>query len=989
MHKPFVQLLLVTTLLTVPLEARQKPPAPSPAEAEAVFLSGIRQLTFEGKRAGEGYFSPDGRALVFQSEREPGNPFYQIYHLDLESGDTQRVSPGIGKTTCSFFRPGADEILFGSTHHDPSAMRQQQEELNFRATGQQRRYSWDYDEAMDIFTARRDGSNVRQLTRERGYDAEAAYSPDGRLIVFSSNRHAYAAPLGAEDQKRLDVDKSYFCELYRMNADGTDVRRLTQTPGYDGGPFFSPDGQRIIWRRFDEHGVVANVFSMRIDGSDVRQLTDFGSMSWAPYLHPSGEYFIFTANKLGFANFELFIADALGTREPVRITHTQGFDGLPVFSPDGRSLCWTANRTPDQKSQLFMAGWNHEAARAALEKAPGRLASGSSPSAGPSATSPQPATTPPAASKPREIQVASIRRDVETLASDAFGGRMTGSDGARKAAAYLEQELKAAGLQPLGDGFRHPFSFTAGVNVLTNECRITVQTTNGAPTGFVPEQDFRPLSFTANGSFEGEVVFAGYGLSIADGSVKGYNSYDGLDVSNKVVLVFRYVPEDVTPQRRQQLNVHAGLRYKAMLARQRGARAILVVTGPNSPNAGQLAPLTFDTSLSGSGIIAASISTNVAQAILAAAGRDLRALQSGLDSENPHAPGGFVIPGVRVSVSSAVRQRREDDANVVAVLPPSPNSSSPPEYVLIGAHYDHLGNGDKSSLERSSEAGQIHNGADDNASGCALTLELARQLAEERRTRPDSFRRGVVFAFWSGEEIGLIGSSRFAEAPPLPLTNVIAYLNFDMVGRLRDNKLDLQGVGSSSVWRKLIEKRNVAAGFQPNLLDDPYVPSDATAFYPKGIPVLHFFTGSHEDYHRPTDDADRIDCDGIARIARFARGITADLLAAPARPDYLTVARTDSGRGNRETLRAYLGTIPDYTQEVEGVKLSGVRGGAPAEKAGLKGGDVIVEFGGQPIKNVYDYTYALDAVKVGKPVDIVVLRDGSRVKVTVTPEARK
>ncbi|MBI3879807.1 MAG: PD40 domain-containing protein [Verrucomicrobia bacterium] len=346
--------------------------ADAATNGEAQFLSQIRQLTLDGKRAGEGYFSPDGKALIFQSERDADNPFYQIFLLDLETGDTHRVSPGIGKTTCSFIRPRSDEVLFASTHLDPDARKKQKEELDFRASGQQRRYSWDYDETMDIFSAHRDGSHLKQLTHERGYDAEASYSPDGKLIVFSSNRHAYADKLTNEERKRFDVDKSYFCEIYLMNADGSKVRRLTRTPGYDGGPFFSPDGKRIIWRRFDESGIIANVFTMKLDGSDVRQLTDFGCMSWAPYFHPTGKYFIFTANKLVFANFELFIADGDGTREPVRVTFTDGFDGLPVFSPDGHQLVWTANRTSDQKSQLFRAKWNHDAALKALAEAPPR-----------------------------------------------------------------------------------------------------------------------------------------------------------------------------------------------------------------------------------------------------------------------------------------------------------------------------------------------------------------------------------------------------------------------------------------------------------------------------------------------------------------------------------------------------------------------------------------------------------------------------------------
>jgi len=212
-------------------------------------------------------------------------------------------------------------------------------------------------------------------------------------------------------------------------------------------------------------------------------------------------------------------------------------------------------------------------------------------------------------------------------------------------------------------------------------------------------------------------------------------------------------------------------------------------------------------------------------------------------------------------------------------------------------------------------------------------------------------------------------------------------LNFDMVGRLHDNKLTLQGIGSSPAWTKLIEKRNVAAGFDLTLQDDPYLPTDTTALYPKGIPVLAFFTGSHDDYHRPTDKADTLNYPGLQRIAQFARGLVLELEQAP-RPAYAQVAARDAG-GGRETLRAYLGTIPDYATEVQGVKLSGVRAGGPADKAGLKGGDIIVEFGGTKVANIYDYTYALDAVKIGQPVTIIVLRNGERVSVSVTPEARK
>ena len=290
----------------------QMPSAPPPQYKESDFLTRVRRLTVEGKRAGEGYWSPDGKRIVFQSEREPGNPFYQIYTLDLSTGETARVSPGIGKTTCPFFRPGSDEILFASTHADPKSKQLQDEELAFRASGKERRYSWDYDPEMDIYAYSEKTGALKRLTTARGYDAEGSYSPDGQWIVFSSMRNAYNRTLSAEEQKLLEVNPSYFAEIYIMRADGSGQKRLTHAAGYDGGPFFTPDGSRIVWRRFDEQGLIADVWTMKPDGSDQKQITDFGSMSWAPYMHPSGEYILFASNKLGFENFELFMVDSAG-----------------------------------------------------------------------------------------------------------------------------------------------------------------------------------------------------------------------------------------------------------------------------------------------------------------------------------------------------------------------------------------------------------------------------------------------------------------------------------------------------------------------------------------------------------------------------------------------------------------------------------------------------------------------------------------------------
>ena len=275
--------------------------------------------------------------------------------LDLASGDTKRISNGIGKTTCAFFRPGTDEIEFASTHADPKSKQYQDEELAFRASGKERRYSWDYDPEMDIYSYNEKTGAMKRLTTAKGYDAEGSYSPDGKWIVFSSMRSGYDHALTDKEKKSLEENPSNFAEIYIMNADGSGQKRLTNVFGYDGGPFFTQDGKKIVWRRFDEQGLIADVWTMNPDGSDQKQITTFGSMSWAPYMHPSGEYFIFASNKLGFENFELFMVDAAGTKEPVRVTYTPGFDGLPVPSPDGKTLAWTSSRAGGSGGQLFLA----------------------------------------------------------------------------------------------------------------------------------------------------------------------------------------------------------------------------------------------------------------------------------------------------------------------------------------------------------------------------------------------------------------------------------------------------------------------------------------------------------------------------------------------------------------------------------------------------------------------------------------------------------
>jgi Zn-dependent M28 family amino/carboxypeptidase len=574
------------------------------------------------------------------------------------------------------------------------------------------------------------------------------------------------------------------------------------------------------------------------------------------------------------------------------------------------------------------------------------------------------------------------RAHVQTLASEKFEGRMAGSAGERLAADYIARELKRIGARPLPgatDMFQ-AFEFTAG----TRDAGSTISVdTNGKKVGFAAPQ-VQALSFSDTGEVSGPVVFAGYGLVVPESQNFGYDSYVGLDVKDKVVVVLRYFPEDTDLKTRAILARYSDLRYKAMAARQRGARALLVVTGPRSPNAGATVPMTFDTALAGSGIVAASISGEAARAIFAAApDRTLEDVQKSLDTGNPHATG-FAIPNVTVTVTAAVERQKQTARNVVAYLPASgPTTGVEEPWIALGAHYDHLGRGASgNSLAGKDEAGRIHHGADDNASGTAAVLAIAEAMAKEPR------RRNILLAFWSAEEIGLIGSNAFVNNPPVPVDQIAAYLNFDMVGRMVDNKLTVQATGTSPVWNRVIEQANVMAGFDLVLQPDPYQPTDVATFNGASVPALSFFTSTHTDYHRPGDTADKINYEDLDRIVEFATAIVKRLSDTPDAPQFTKVEQ-QSETGSRAGVRVFTGTIPDYATNVKGLLLGGVIGGGPAEKAGLQKGDVIIEIAGQSIANIYDYTYALELLKVGEPVKIIYLRGDERRETTLTPGARK
>lgn len=380
--------------------------------------------------------------------------------------------------------------------------------------------------------------------------------------------------------------------------------------------------------------------------------------------------------------------------------------------------------TTTKQSQLFIANWNHEAALFAIETAPVRDLP-AVPDVPPVPPIVAIAGVPPVApiksqNLSAEISAEELQTDVEYLASDALEGRMTGSNGTRLAADYIAKRFQEIGLKPFEENetYFQEFQFTAGMEVIPAQNELTVIKADGEfeqHRKFDVDQDFRPLSFSDNGEVEGEVVFAGYGLSVPGELGVGYNSYSGLDVKDKIVVVLRYVPEEVDAERRQELNRYAGLRYKAMIAREHGAKALIVVAGPNSLNAGKLVPLSFDNSLAGSGIIAASISGEIAELLFTTAGKNLKETQSGLDLENPHFEGRFPLSNVKLKIQTALERVKKTDRNVIGFLPPT-DVADDTEYLVVGAHYDHIGHGKIGSLARKGEEGHIHNGADDNAS---------------------------------------------------------------------------------------------------------------------------------------------------------------------------------------------------------------------------------------------------------------------------------
>jgi Peptidase family M28/PDZ domain/PA domain len=568
--------------------------------------------------------------------------------------------------------------------------------------------------------------------------------------------------------------------------------------------------------------------------------------------------------------------------------------------------------------------------------------------------------------------------DVKALTAPAMEGRGDGTKGLTLAAHMLEKTYRELGLKPAGaQSYFQPFSVITGAKLRSAHNHLTVEEA-GQKRELKLNQDFVPFSFSSSDSVTAPVVFAGYGASAEE---FGYDDYAGIDVKDKIVVVLRYEPAAFADKAGNTgLTQHAQLITKAINARNRGAKAVVLVNGKLGDGEEDL--LTRFGSVSGpenTGIVLVQVKNETAERWFKAAGKSLEEVQ--LQINHSAKPQSFAFPdSLHMAIRVDIETTRATVNNVLAYLPGKTD-----EYVIVGAHYDHLGRGNYDSLAPS-QIGQIHPGADDNASGTAGVMELARMFA----SRKGELQRGILFASFAGEELGLLGSAYWVQNPTLPLDKAVAMLNMDMIGRIKDDKVYIGGVGTGSTLKALVEQAAAKENFKVEYSPGGYSASDHTSFVTKHIPVLFFFSGLHSDYHKPSDTWEKINAQSAAKLVDVVGDAAQQLASASDRPTFVAVVEDKplSGGGGGG-YGPYFGSIPDFGQVENGVKFSDVKPGSPADKSGLKGGDILVQFGEKPIKNLYDFTDALRRSKVGDVVDVTVLRDGKPVKASVKLEQRK
>ncbi len=563
------------------------------------------------------------------------------------------------------------------------------------------------------------------------------------------------------------------------------------------------------------------------------------------------------------------------------------------------------------------------------------------------------------------ITAKEIQAIINYLASDKLEGRFTGSKGAGLAAEFIKKDFLSSGLLPLFNGsYYQDFPFIAGIEPAAgNSFQLF---TNKKADNLKLNKDYIPAPFSGNFRIESQLVFAGYGISAQE---LNYDDYAGLDVRGKAVVILRFNPDE--GHARSKFEKYSALRYKAKVAKEKGAAAVIFVNGyyPKDDE-DKLMKLSYDGAKGIDSLCIVQVKRNIIDRLFNSENLNLKNYQARMDSTKK--PASFIFKNSNIKIETGLREITKYGRNVAGYIRGSDPSLSN-QYIVLGAHYDHLGYGEIGSLYRGKEK-KIHYGADDNASGTAGIMELAEKFSSIKT----KLKRSLIFICFAGEELGTLGSSYFVNNPPVPLQNISAMINLDMIGRLNtDNDLIVYGLGTSSIWKDLIEKDKAGFNFNMKLKDDGYAPSDQSSFYAKNIPVLFFFTDIHSDYHRPTDIASKINSAGEEKILKLVDQISFQVDTLSIKPDYISVPRKDTGE--KISFRVYVGTIPDFGSQADGYKINGVSEGSPAQKGGLKAGDVIINFGGKKISNIYDFTYALGDFSPGDIVDVSVLRNGEKI----------
>lgn len=572
------------------------------------------------------------------------------------------------------------------------------------------------------------------------------------------------------------------------------------------------------------------------------------------------------------------------------------------------------------------------------------------------------------------VTVPDLREHIQTLASDEFEGRKSGERGNEKAAGYISSLFEQFGLKPgmPGGTYRQEFTFIAR---MTPDASSKLTVSSGGKTDeFVMEKDIRPYSFTADTSVSGPMLFAGYGIT---DSAKTHDEYAGVDAKGKIVIVFRNSYDGNDPH--SPLADYATVRSKAFNAREHGAAGLIIVTGPVDDSAAGLAGFSQDRTFGTSGIALMTMRWTAFDRILASQKITSADLQKRLNETKK--PGSFDLAGCTGTMQTRVNKIPGSTANIVGYIEGS-DSVLKKEYVVIGAHFDHLGYGGEGSGSLAPDTVAIHHGADDNASGTSGLLELAQYFA----TQQQPLRRSLVFVAFSGEELGVLGSNYYVQHPPFPLQQTIAMINMDMIGRMRDSVVVVDGMGTSPKFEDLLRRSNTDSSIILKLKPDGYGPSDHASFYSKDIPVISFFTNIHSDYHKPSDTWDKIQYDDMEKVLGVASRVASELASADERPVFTKVQQTTPMRTG---MRASLGIVPDYAEETAGLKISGTRAGSAAEKAGLLAGDIIIKMGGKDVKSIYDLTFLLGEFKPGDQIAIIVKRGTEEVTLQAVLDARK